>query len=83
MAETRWHMLSTKDNPYNPHTEFDDWWAWDTRAGYNSLALLARVVKTSNDLPEALQDQAVEDAIDEIVRENVSGMHIKVPNPED
>lgn len=72
------HMLSTKDNPYNPWTEWDDWLAWDTQEGYHSLALLGRVVKTSDELSEQLQRQAIEDAIDEIVTENVSGVHIKV-----
>lgn len=72
------HMLTTVDNPYDPFTQFDDWYAWDVREGYNSLSLLARVVRTSNDLSDADQDVATEMAIDEIVRENVSGKHRKV-----
>jgi hypothetical protein len=36
---------------------------------------------TSDELPSSLQDEAVEDAIEEIVRENVSGMYIAVPAP--
>lgn len=76
------HMLSTNDNPYNPFTEWDDWLAWDTPR-YQSLSLLARVTRTSDDLPEQLADQAIEDAIDEIVTENVSGVHIKVKSPLD
>jgi hypothetical protein len=71
-------MLSTDDNPYNPWTEFDDWRAWDEDQGYYSLALLARVTRTSDELSEQLQSDAIEDAIDEIVTENVSGAHIKV-----
>jgi hypothetical protein len=77
------HMLSTKDNPYNPWTEWDQWFAWDTQEDYHSLSLLGRVVRTSDELSQQLQDQAVEDAIDEIVTENVSGVHIKVAKPSD
>lgn len=75
MAE---HMLTTVDNPFNPFTQFDDWFAFDTAAGYNTSAFLARVVKTSDELSEADQSQAIEDAIEEIVRENVSGIYRKV-----
>lgn len=75
------HMLSTFDNPYSPVTHFDEWYQWDTAHGYHSLPLLARVVVTSDELSQADQDLAVEQAIDEIVRENVSGAHIKVPIP--
>lgn len=74
-------MLSTVDNPYNPFTQFDDWYAFDTRLGYHSLSFLARIINTSDDLSEPDQSLAIEQAIDEIVRENVSGMFIKVSDP--
>jgi hypothetical protein len=75
MAES---MLTTVDNPYDPFTQFDEWYNFDTRAGYNTSALLARIVRTSDELSEPQQSLAIELAIDEIVRENVSGMHRKV-----
>jgi hypothetical protein len=50
-------------------------------AHYNTNALLARVVRTSPDLSPADQAQAIEDAIDEIVTNNVSGVHTKVLLP--
>lgn len=71
-------MLTTVDNPYDPFTEFDEWYQFDTSAGYHSSALLARIVRTSDELSDADQSVAIELAIDEIVRENVSGMHRKV-----
>jgi hypothetical protein len=79
MAE---HMLTTVDNPFNPFTAFDDWYAFDTLNGYYTLALLGRVVATSDDLSEADQASAIEQAIDEIVEFNVSGMHRKVRKEE-
>jgi len=72
------HMLTTIDNPYDPFTEFDAWYAFDEAAGYHTTAFLARVVRSSDDLSEADQSLAIEDAIDEIVKENVSGIHMKV-----
>lgn len=78
MSDTRNHMLSTSDNPFNPFTEWEEWLAWDMRHRYNSLSLLARVAKVSFDLPDSVNDSETEDAIEEIVRENVSGMHVMV-----
>jgi hypothetical protein len=72
------HMLSTVDNPFNPVTQFDEWNVWDQSAGYNTLAYLARVVVTSDELSPTLQSQAIEEAIDEVVSEN-NGLYIKVP----
>lgn len=72
------HMLSTVDNPWNPFTDFNEWNAWDQRAGYHTLAYQARIVKSSHELSDADQDVALEDAIDEIVRENINGVYTKV-----
>lgn len=75
------HMLTTIDNPYNPFTEWDDWFAYDVSAGHNTTSFLARIIKTSDSLSEADQSLAIEHAIDEIVRENVNGLYRKVVAP--
>lgn len=72
------HMLTTIDNPYNPWTQFDEWYAWDEQAGYHTSGFLARIAITSDELSEADQSVAIENAIDEIVRENVLGIYKKV-----
>ena len=72
------YMLTTVDNPFNPFTEFDEWLQWDTVAGYNTPSLLARIASYSNDLSEPDQELAIQQAIEEIVRENVNGMFRKV-----
>jgi hypothetical protein len=71
-------MLTTVDNPYDPFTQFDEWYAYDERSGYHTTSLLARITVTSHELSEADQSLAIELAIDEIVSENVSGVHRKV-----
>jgi hypothetical protein len=77
-------MLSTSDNPYDPFTQYDDWFQFDQRMGYNTPSFLARVVVTSDELSEVDQQLATEEAIDEIVRENVLGLYMKVTkNTED
>lgn len=72
------YMLTTYDNPFDPFTEWDQWYSWDQTAGYHSPGLLDRVARTSDELSEADQHRAVQEAILEIVRENISGMHRKV-----
>lgn len=72
------YMLTTVDNPYDPFTQWDDWFAWDDAAGYCTPGLLARITRMSAELSEADQHLAVQDAIDEIVRENVLGVLRKV-----
>lgn len=68
-------MLTTVDNPFNPFTQYNEWDRWDQRHGYYTSALLARICKSSNDLSDLDQSIAIDTAITEIVRENVSGMH--------
>jgi hypothetical protein len=77
-TESVGYMLTTVDNPFNPFTEFKEWHSYDTLLGYHSAALLARIAATSDELSNADQHAAIQAAIDEIVRENVSGMHRKV-----
>lgn len=71
-------MLSTFDNPFSPFTQFAEWYAFDVRHGYHSAAFLARIVATSDELSEHDQAMAIEQAIDEIVSENVLGLWRKV-----
>ena len=75
MAEA---MLTTIDNPYDPFTQYDDWYAYDMRMKYYTPSFLARIVVMSNDISEADQSLVIEHAIDEIVKENVNGLYKKV-----
>lgn len=76
------HMLTTMDNPYNPFTQFDEWFQFDESSGYNTTQYLARLTLSSPDLSEADESIAIENAIDEIVKENINGMYTKVEAPE-
>lgn len=71
-------MLTTMDNPFDPFTQFEQWFEWDQAAGYCTSGLLARIARTSDELAEGDQHLAIQLAIDEIVQENVSGMFKKV-----
>jgi hypothetical protein len=70
--------LTTVDNPHDPIDDFPAWFAYDIASGYNTTSFLGRIIVTSDELSDSDQEQAIELAIDEIVRENVSGVHRKI-----
>lgn len=45
-------MLTTVDNPFNPFTQFDEWYAFDIQHFYNTLGLVARFASFSEDLSD-------------------------------
>ena len=71
-------MLTTIDNPFNPFTQFDEWFAFDESKGYHTCSYLARITKGSYELSEADDMLAQELAIDEIIKINVLGIYRKV-----
>lgn len=71
-------MITTVDNPYDPRTDFEAWYMWDTGHGYNTSAYLDRVAAVSEEFPEAIRDRQVEDAIDEIIAIHNGGMYKKL-----
>lgn len=70
--------LTTADNPFNPITNFDEWYEYDESHGYCTSGYLARIALTSNELSIKDQNQAVTDAIDEIIRMNPDGFYKKI-----
>jgi hypothetical protein len=77
-VDDREWALTTVDNPFNPFTQWDEWYAYDARHGYHTPSFLARVALTSDDLSDADQAAAIDAAMNEIVRENVLGIYRKI-----
>lgn len=71
-------MLTTIDNPFNPFTHFDEWYAFDTQMGYNSCAYLDRIASISLELPTEEASNDIEAAIDEIIKYDFMGIYVKV-----
>lgn len=74
-------MLTTTDNPFSPYTEFDQWNAHDMQVGHHTLSLLARVTRTSDELSDLDNAQAIDDAIEIIITEDVTGLYKKATEP--
>jgi hypothetical protein len=71
-------MVTTVDNPWDPFTQFKEWYAFDVSAGYNTCAFLARLTRTSDELSIVDQRAAVNRAVEEIVSENILGIYRQV-----
>ena len=70
--------LTTFDNPYDPFTQFDLWFAFDIEKGYYSCSRLARVAKISEEMTEKEVSEEIERAIDEIIQYDFLNIYKKV-----
>lgn len=75
-------MLTTLDNPWDPFTRFDDWYAFDEASGYHTCGLVDRFAISSDELSESDQESAIEEAMREIISINPTGNYVLV-RPED
>lgn len=71
-------MLTTIDNPFDPFTEFTNWYEFDVLKGYNSCQYLQRIANVSDYLTEEEQEARINEAIDEIIRLNPLKIYKKV-----
>lgn len=70
-------FVTTKDNPYDYWTQFDQWYAFDHEKGYDTCDYIGRIALTSTEMSDAEYTQAVNDAVDEILRLNITGNYVK------
>lgn len=71
-------MLTTKDNPYDPFTQYDEWYRYDEDQGYCTCGLLARYTISSDEISETDQELAIIRAIDEIISDDPFDLFRKV-----
>ena len=78
MNESNECRLTTVDNPYDPFTQFDDWFLFDTEKGYNSCSRLDRIANLSDEMSETEVNEEIERAIDEIIKYDFLNIYKKV-----
>lgn len=59
--------ITTIDNPYNPFTEWDNWWTYDVTHGYMTCERLASITTLSDALSEEENAQTIEESIDKLI----------------
>lgn len=59
--------ITTVDNPFNPFTQFDEWFQYDLFHGYRTCEKLARQTNTANVLSDEENEIEIEAAIDQMI----------------
>lgn len=67
-------LLTTEDNPFNPFTQWIEWYSEDIRLGYDTCGLVARLSSTSDSFDDDSEFQTMRD----VVELNFSGKHLMV-----
>lgn len=76
------YMVTTEDNPFNYFVQPEQWQRWDEQNGYCTLNYLMRLVPFSPELDETEEyNRMLEDAVDDIIRFNLTGNYKIVWNP--
>ena len=76
-------MLTTVDNPFDPRTQFDEWYARDcnlARKGHyrDTVSLIALLANTSDLLSDEINDKIREDTIDDIIKYDFENKYKKI-----
>lgn len=61
-------ILTTSDNPYDPFTQWDQWYTYDRDKGYFTCELIDRFAKTSDSLSDEMNEERIQEAYQEIIR---------------
>ena len=72
------YAITTKDNPFNPFTEFDKWFLYDIEKGYYTCSYLGRIAQTSDLFTDYENNSEIERAIDEIIKHDFRKIFVKV-----
>lgn len=72
------YILTTRDNPFDYFTQFDEWYAYDCRCGYNCCGIVASLAKTSPSLSDKVNVMITNKAIDEFLANDLLGIYKKV-----
>ncbi len=77
------HMLTTIDNPYDPRTDFDAWYAQDLQLAMlndrpTTFGLIDRLTGSTNYSSEAEEEFMVEQAIDDIIANDKENIYIRI-----
>lgn len=62
------YLLTTEDNPYDPFTQFREWFIYDIAHGYNTCGVLAHFAHTSDHLSDADNIEVTNNAIEDILK---------------
>ena len=74
----RQSALTTKDNPFDPFTQWDQWYMFDVNKGYYTCNYLARIAHTNDELSDMENEIRIDNAIEEILETNPLNIYKRV-----
>lgn len=78
MGDNNVVYLTTFDNPYDPFTNFTEWFLFDIEKGYNTCEYISRIAKFEDTMSESEYNSEVERAIDEIIKYDFLNIYKKI-----
>lgn len=75
-------LLTTKDNPYSPFTEWNAWYDFDESHGYCTCGLIARIAKVNTLMFGKEKDEEILRAMRRIIQIDLTNNY-KLVTPED
>ena len=81
------YMITTSDNPFNPFTQWDDWYLYDLQKGYCTCERLARIANLPYQVPMEVFSSEIEYAMEQlefegaIAKDGTFVNYLKVKNP--
>ena len=72
------YMVTTKDNPFDPFEDYDEWNRYDQDKGYNTQSYLSRMVVLPEEPTQFEINNAINDAVDKIILNDVLDIYIRV-----
>lgn len=70
--------LTTRDNPYDPSEQYDEWSLYDKLHGHDCVDLLGRFANCSDQLSETENLIEIENAIDRIIATDLENKYVKL-----
>ena len=75
-------MLSTKDNPFDPFEDFNNWFNYDSDMKYDCCGILDRITGNLDKLSPVEEALVIEKAIDDFILSDPLNLYIKVQKDE-
>lgn len=74
--------ITTIDNPFDPFSQFDSWYAFDVEKGYYTCSRIARLANFTDEMTDVERDNENERAIDKLIEIDVLDIYKKVVQEE-
>lgn len=71
------YTITTIDNPYNPFTEFTDWYSFDCLHNYGTTEKLSRVCSISDAFTDEENAEEIESGVDALLAVDFLGLYKK------